>query len=95
MTIQSYSNEINGTQNALKVLSCGRNQYSTPRELYSTFALYIDENGCKTYMHVDNDDRINIHDHAIPSIYHGHVEFQPILSLHAVKKYIAKYALKA
>ena len=42
--------------------------YSTPWELHSTSVLYIDEHGCKTYMHVDNDDTLNTHDHAIPSI---------------------------
>jgi len=38
---------------------------------------------------------INNHNPTILSIWRANVDFQPVLSIHAVQKYIAKYASKA
>ena len=54
----------------------------------------IDEHGHKTYNPARHDDRLNIHNYDILSIWRANVEFQPVLSCHVVLKYILKYASK-
>ena len=57
--------------------------------------MFIDHHGQKTYTPARNDDRLNNHTPSILSIWRGNVDCQPVLSLHVVQKYIAKYASKA
>ena len=42
-----------------------------------------------------NDDRFNVHNIDVLTMWHTNVDFQPVLSGYALLKYIAKYASKA
>ena len=42
-----------------------------------------------------NDDRVNSYNRYIPQLWRANIDWQPIMSKHAVTKYIAKYAAKA
>ena len=70
-------------------------RYKAPWELHPKSALFIDSSGQKTYTPARNDDRLNSHNPTILSIWRANVDCQPVLSIHAVQKYIAKYASKA
>ena len=70
-------------------------RYKAPWELHPKSALFIDSNGQKTYTPARNDDRLNSHNPTILSIWRANVDCQPVLSIHAIQKYIAKYASKA
>ena len=68
--------------------------YGFPYELQVASSLFIDANGCKTYNPARNESLLNIHNPTMLSIWRANVDFQPILSRHAVLKYISKYASK-
>lgn len=74
------------------VLSC---RYGVPWEFNPTYSLFIDNKGQKTYKHAHNDDRLNIHNADLLSIWRENVDFQTVLSRHAVLTYISKYTAKA
>ena len=74
------------------MLSC---RYGVPWELKSTSLLFIDDKGHKTYVPARNDERLNIHNADLLSIWRENVDCQPVLSRHDVLKYISKYAAKA
>jgi len=63
--------------------------------LKSTFSLFIDDKGHKTYVLARNDERLNIHNVDLLSIWRANVDCQPILSRHVVLEYISKYVAKA
>ena len=65
-----------------------------PWELHATSTLQIDEHGRKTCNPARHDDRLNIHNYDILSIWRANVEFQRVLSCHVVLNYILKYASK-
>jgi len=70
-------------------------RYKAPWELHAHSSLFIDSNGQKTYTPARNDDRLNTHNPTILYIWRANIDCQPVLSIHAVQKYIAKYASKA
>ena len=51
--------------------------------------------GDKIYEPARNDDRVNTHNRTILQLWRANVDWQPVLSRHAVMNYIAKYAAKA
>lgn len=58
--------------------------------------LYTDaDSGEKKFEPARNDDRVNTHNRYILQLWRANVDWQPVLSRHAVIKYIAKYAAKA
>ena len=61
----------------------------------STSSLSIDDKGHKTYVPARNDERLDIHNADLLSIWRANVDCQPVLSRHAVLKYISKYAAKS
>jgi len=63
--------------------------------LKSTSSLSIDDKGHKTYVPARNDERLDIHNADLLSIWRANVDCQPVLSRHAVLKYISKYAAKS
>ena len=42
-----------------------------------------------------NDERVNSHNHYILQLWRENIDWQPVLSAHAIIRYIAKYASKA
>jgi ATP-dependent DNA helicase PIF1 len=70
-------------------------RYNCPWTLQSNSSLFIDASGKKKYEPARNDDRLNIHNPDILTIWRENMDCQPILSRHAVMKYISKYASKA
>ncbi|XP_059076868.1 uncharacterized protein LOC131031330 [Cryptomeria japonica] len=71
--------------------------YNAPWPLnLSGSKLYEDiETGEKKFEPARNDDRVNSHNRHILQLWRANIDWQPILSKHAVVKYIAKYAAKA
>ena len=53
------------------------------------------ETGEKTFQPFRNDDRVNSYNSYILQLWRENIDWQPIMSKHAVIKYIAKYAAKA
>ena len=51
--------------------------------------------GEKKFEPARNDDRVNSHNRHILQLWRANIDWQPVLSRHAVIKYIAKYASKA
>lgn len=49
----------------------------------------------KPYTPTRNDDQLNTHNHTILSLWCENVDCQPVVYIHAVQKYITKYASKA
>ena len=70
-------------------------RYNCPWTLQSNSSLFIDASGKKKYEPSRNDDRLNIHKPDILIVWRENMDCQPILSRHAVMKYISKYASKA
>lgn len=58
-------------------------------------SLSNDETGRPKHTPARNDDRLNLHNPSILSIWRANVDFQPVLSIDVVLKYIAKYVAKA
>ncbi|XP_059073384.1 uncharacterized protein LOC131874156 [Cryptomeria japonica] len=71
--------------------------YNAPWPLnLSGSKLYEDiETGEKKFEPARNDDRVNSHNRHILQLWRANIDWQPVLSKHAVVKYIAKYAAKA
>ncbi|XP_059070854.1 uncharacterized protein LOC131028544 [Cryptomeria japonica] len=69
--------------------------YKAPWSIKEKSSLSNDANGQPTYTPARNDDRLDLHNPFILSIWRANVDCQPVLSIHAVIKYIAKYAAKA
>jgi len=74
------------------ILTC---RYNSPWDLCDELRLFIDDQGRKKYEPARNDDRLNVHNIDLLTMWHGNVDFQPVLSRNVVLKYIAKYASKA
>ena len=74
------------------VLTC---LYNAPWEVRNESLLSIDEKGHKKYEHARNDDRLNVHNVSLLAMWRANVDCQPVVSRHAVLKYIAKYASKS
>ena len=74
------------------ILSCC---YNSPWDVQDESLLFIDEKGRKKYEPARNDDRLNIHNLDLLAMWRANVDCQPVVSRHAVLKYIAKYASKA
>ena len=72
-------------------------RYNAPWQLnLEGSKLYTDaESGQKIFEPARNDDRVNTHNWYILQLWRANVDWQPVLSRHAVIKYIAKYAAKA
>ena len=70
-------------------------RYNAPWELQDQSKMFVNEKGHKKYEPAHNDDRLNVHNIPLLSIWRANVDFQPVLSRHAVLKYIAKYASKS
>lgn len=68
--------------------------YGVPWDLHPTYSLMIDGNGRNKYVHARNDDRLNVHNSDMLSILRENIDYQLILSHHAVFHYILKYAAK-
>jgi len=62
--------------------------------LKSTSSLFINDKGHETYIPARNDERLNIHNVDLLSIWRANVDCQLVLSRHAMLKYISKYAAK-
>ena len=100
MTIQNYSIASNDTQNAQQIHASEKMGLPTHvvimhHGLYKThLPCLLKKSGKKTYKPARNDDRLNSHIPSILSIWRGNVDCQPVLDIHAIQKYIAKYASK-
>ena len=70
-------------------------RYNAPWQLQDQSKIFVNDKGHKKYEPAHNDDRLNVHNIPLLSIWRSNVDFQPILSRHAVLKYIAKYASKS
>ena len=70
-------------------------QYKAPWPMPDKSKISLAENGQPKYNATKNDDRLNLHNPSILSIWRANVDCQPVLSINAVLKYIAKYASKA
>ena len=69
--------------------------YSAPWKLQDHSNLFIDDKGQKKYEHARNDDGLNVHNVPLLSMWHANVDFQLVISHHALLKYIEKYVSKA
>ena len=69
-------------------------RYGSPWELHESLSMYIDAFGCKTYVLARNDDKLNVQNPHMLAMGGANIDFQPILSRHAILKYISKYAAK-
>jgi hypothetical protein len=58
---------------------------------HMTFSLQV---GHEIYNLAQNDNQLNSHNSSILTIRHDNIDFQPILSLHAIQKYIGMHASK-
>ncbi|XP_059064840.1 uncharacterized protein LOC131856900 [Cryptomeria japonica] len=70
-------------------------RYKAPWNITEKSSLSNDDNGQPKHTPARNDDRLNLHNPFILSIWRANVDCQPVLSIDAVIKYIAKYAAKA
>ncbi|KAH9305362.1 hypothetical protein KI387_009766 [Taxus chinensis] len=70
-------------------------RYNAPWPTQPTSSLHIESDGKIKYLPSRNDERLNIHNRTMIYIWRANVDCQPVLSRHAVLKYIAKYASKA
>ncbi|XP_057857720.1 uncharacterized protein LOC131066866 [Cryptomeria japonica] len=69
--------------------------YKAPWNITEKSSLSNDDNGQPKHTPACNDDRLNLHNPFILSIWRANVDCQPVLSIDVVIKYIAKYATKA
>ena len=53
-------------------------------KLHDDSRLFIKDKGHKKYEPSHNDDRVNVHVHALLAMWHVNVDFQPLLSQHVV-----------
>ena len=70
-------------------------RYNAPWELQDHSKLFIDDKGQNKYEPTCYDDRLNVHNVPLLSMWHANVDCQPVISCHAVLKYTAKYASKS
>ncbi|XP_057838404.2 uncharacterized protein LOC131048470 [Cryptomeria japonica] len=70
-------------------------RYKAPWNITKKLSLSNDDNGQPKHTPARNDDRLNLHNPFILSIWRANVDCQPVLSIDAMIKYIAKYAAKA
>ncbi|XP_059074789.1 uncharacterized protein LOC131874875 [Cryptomeria japonica] len=70
-------------------------RYKAPWNITEKSSLSNDDNGQPKHTPARNDDRLNLHNPFILSIWRANVDCQPVLSIDAMIKYIAKYATKA
>jgi hypothetical protein len=68
-------------------------RYNFPWNLRSESSLFTDDTDKKKYELSRNDDLLNIHNPDMLTICRENMDFQPILSRHAILKYISKYEL--
>ena len=68
--------------------------YGFPFELQETSSMFIDNSGQKKYILARNDELLNVHNPLMLSVWRANVDFQHVLSCHAVLSYISKYASK-
>jgi len=73
------------------ILAC---RYNAPWDLSGESILFIDDQGRKKYDPTRNDDRLNVHNIDLLTMWRANVDCQPVLSRHVVLKYIVKYASK-
>ncbi|XP_059066108.1 uncharacterized protein LOC131857481 [Cryptomeria japonica] len=99
-----YCELVNSIQRHTKCIaqSCLRRKgttllcrYKAPWIIQEKSTLSNVENGQPKHTPARNDDRLNLHNPFILSIWRANVDCQPVLSIDAVIKYIAKYAAKA
>ena len=57
--------------------------------------MFIDNSSQKKYIPTRNDELLNVHNPLMLSVWRANVDFQPVLSRHAVLSYISKYSSKA
>ncbi|XP_059068275.1 uncharacterized protein LOC131047632 [Cryptomeria japonica] len=69
-------------------------RYKAPWTIQEKSTLSNVENGQPKHTSARNDDRLNLHNPFILSIWRANVDCQPVLSIDVVIKYIAKYAAK-
>ncbi|XP_059064231.1 uncharacterized protein LOC131856450 [Cryptomeria japonica] len=69
--------------------------YKAPWNITKKSSLSNDDNGQPKHTPARNDDRLNLHNPFILSIWRANVDCQLVLSIDVVIKYIAKYAAKA
>lgn len=74
------------------ILTC---LYNAPWDLCNESRLFIDDQGRKKYDLARNDDRLNVHNIDLLTMWHANVDCHRVLSHYVVLKYIAKYASKA
>ena len=74
------------------ILTC---QYNYPWDHFDESRLFIDDQGRKKYEPTRNDDRLNVHNIDLITMWCANVDCEPVFSRYAVLKYIAKYASKA
>lgn len=67
-------------------------QYKAPWKEHPTSILLYDETSTNKYELTRNDDRLNIHNPEMISIWRANIDCQPVVSCKLVLKYIAKYA---
>ena len=67
-------------------------RYNAPWELQDQSKIFVNDKGHKKYEPTPNDNRLNVHNIPLLSIWRANVDCQSALSRHAVLKYIAKYA---
>ena len=70
-------------------------RYNAPWELKDHSKLFIDDKGQNKYECACNDDGLNVHNVPLLSMWRINVDFQLVISHHALLKYIEKYASKA
>lgn len=70
-------------------------RYKAPWKEQHTSILFCDEMRTKKHEPARNDDRLNIHNPEMISIWRANIDCQPVISCELVLKYIAKYASKA
>jgi len=74
------------------ILTCW---YNAPWDLCDESRLFIDDQGRKKYEPTRNDDKLNVHNIDLLTMWRANVDCQPVLSRYAMLKYIAKYTSKA
>lgn len=58
-------------------------------------SIISDEKGIKRFVPKRNDQRLNLHNPFVTSLWRANTDFQPIISKHAVLNYISKYVSKS
>ena len=69
------------------ILTC---RYNSPWDISEESIFFINDQGRKKYDPTRNDDRLNVHNIDLLTMWHANVDFQPVPSQHDVLKYIAK-----